>query len=330
MKLLTYVPKQGKEKNPRLGVLLGEKYVMDLQSAAILYLREVLREKDPSLLVSQTLPNEMIGFLSRGSEAMDLASRTASFMAGFSMSQKEGPKDLDGRPVLLKLEDVELKAPVPRPGKIIAMGLNFMSHVVENQTDPPEYPVGFLKASSSVVGPYDPVPYPRSTKQLDYEVELAVVIGRKGKEIPKEKAWDYIAGYSILNDLSARDLQAKEMKKRLILLSKSLDGLGPMGPWLVTRDEIPDPDSLLMELYVNDEKEPRQRAYTREMIFKIPELIHYWSQMTLEPGDIITSGTPAGIGLYRKPDPEAWLLKPGDVVRAKIEKLGEIRNRIIE
>jgi acylpyruvate hydrolase len=329
MKLLTYTPKQGKEKNLRIGLLHGENSVIDLQSAAILYLREVQREKDPGRIASEIIPHDMVAFLSRGPEAFDLASRTAVFMAGFSSHPKDHLKDPDGRPVLFGLQEVEIKAPVPRPGKIIAMGLNFMSHVLENQTDPPEYPVGFLKAPSSVVGPYDPVPYPRATKQLDYEVELAVIIGRKGKEILKERAWDHIAGYCILNDLSARDLQAKEMKKRLILLSKSLDGLGPMGPWLVTRDEIPDPDSLLMELYVNDEKEPRQRAWTREMIFKIPDLVHYWSQMTLEPGDIITSGTPAGIGLYRKPAPEAWLLKPGDVVRAKIEKLGEIRNRIV-
>ncbi len=329
MKLVTYVPKQSGEGNPRIGVLLDEHFIMDLHSATVLYLREVLREKDPSAFASRIVPSDMISFLCRGKEAMDLASRTVRFMQGFSTHNKDGPKGPDGKPVIFSLGDVRLKAPVLRPGKIIAMGLNFMSHVEENKTDPPEYPVGFLKAPSAVTGPYDPIPYPRATKQLDYEVELAIVIGQKGKEIPKEKALDYVAGYCIMNDLSARDLQAKEMRKRMILLSKGLDAMAPMGPYLVTPDEIADPDSLLMELQVNDEPEPRQKAYTSEMIFKVHDLVAYWSQMTLEPGDVITSGTPAGIGLYRGPDPNAWLLKPGDVVEARIEKLGAIRNRIV-
>lgn len=329
MKLLTYVPKQGKEKNPRIGVALEEHFIIDLNSTAALYLREVLGEKDPNTLASPIVPSDMISFLCRGKEAMDLASRAVSFMQGFSTDKRNGPKGPDGKPCIFSLEDIQLKAPVPRPGKIIAMGLNFLSHVVENKTDPPEYPVGFLKASSAVIGPYDPVPYPRVTRQLDYEIELAIVIGKKGKDIPRDKAYDYVAGYCVLNDLSARDIQVKEMKKRLILLSKSLDALAPMGPWLVTKDEIADPHSLLMELFVNDEKEPRQKASTREMIFKVPDLIEYWSQMTLEPGDIITSGTPAGIGLYRQPEPNQWLLKPGDVVEARIEKLGALRNKII-
>jgi 2-keto-4-pentenoate hydratase/2-oxohepta-3-ene-1,7-dioic acid hydratase in catechol pathway len=224
---------------------------------------------------------------------------------------------------------VSLRAPIPRPGKIIAMGLNFRDHAEENKVPIPEMPVGFLKASSCVVGPYDPVPYPQeSTKQLDYEIEMAIVIGKRGKNISREKAFDHVAGYMILNDLSARDIQHNEMQKRLVLLSKSLDGFGPMGPWLVTPEEIPDPHNLSMELRVNSESEPRQKSSTHQLIYDIPDLIAYWSQMTLEPGDVITSGTPGGVAFFRQP-PEQWFLKPGDVVEARIERLGFIRNKIV-
>ena len=138
-----------------------------------------------------------------------------------------------------------------------------------------------------------------------------------------------MAGYCILNDLSARDLQHQEMKKRVLLLAKNLDGFGPLGPYLVTPDEIPDPHNLAMELRVNQEAEPRQKSSTGQMIFRVDDLIAYWSQMTLEPGDVITSGTPGGVALFRQPDPERWFLKPGDVVEARIEGLGAIRNRIV-
>jgi 2-keto-4-pentenoate hydratase/2-oxohepta-3-ene-1,7-dioic acid hydratase in catechol pathway len=210
------------------------------------------------------------------------------------------------------------------------MGLNFRDHAEENKVPIPEMPVGFLKASSCVIGPYDPVPYPHdSTKQLDYEIEMAIVIGKKGKSVPKEKAFDYVAGYMIINDLSARDIQHMEMQKRLVLLSKSLDAFGPMGPYLVTPDEIPDPHQLGMELWVNSESKPRQKSSTNQLIYNIPDLIAYWSQMTLEPGDVITSGTPGGVAFFKQPDPEEWFLKPGDVVEARIERLGFIRNRIV-
>jgi 2-keto-4-pentenoate hydratase/2-oxohepta-3-ene-1,7-dioic acid hydratase in catechol pathway len=210
------------------------------------------------------------------------------------------------------------------------MGLNFRDHAEENKVSIPELPVGFLKAPSCVVGPYDPVPYPHgSTQQLDYEIEMAIVVGKRGKNIPKDKAYDYVAGYTIINDLSARDIQSKEMQKRLVLLSKSLDGFGPMGPYLATPDEIPDPHNLGMELWVNQESQPRQKSSTNQLIYRVPDLIAYWSQMTLEPGDVITSGTPGGVAFFKQPDPQQWFLKPGDVVEARIEGLGFLRNKIV-
>jgi acylpyruvate hydrolase len=329
MRLVTFEVKGGKKGQPMIGALLDDNSVLSLQPAAALYLREGKREKDPYAAASQYVPADMVAFLERGKTALDLARRT---LKAASQWQKAGKKPLKGlrkEPLIFPLTKVLLKSPVPRPGKIIAMGLNFRDHAEENKVPIPEMPVGFLKASSCVIGPYDPVPYPHdSTKQLDYEIEMAVVIGKKGKSVPREKGFDYVAGYMIINDLSARDIQHKEMQKRLVLLSKSLDAFGPMGPYLVTPDEIPDPHQLGMELWVNSESEPRQKSSTNQLIFNIPDLIAYWSQMTLDPGDVITSGTPGGVALFR-PEPERWLLKPGDVVEARIERLGFIRNRIV-
>lgn len=329
MKLVTFGLKGSKERQPMVGVILDEDIILNLQPAAALYLKELEKEKDPYLLAGQLIPADMVGFLRHGKSAMNLARRTIKAIAKWQKAEKKGLKGLRREPLFFPSSRVVLKAPVPRPGKIIAMGLNFRDHAAENKVPIPEIPVGFLKASSSVIGPYDPVPYPQSTSQLDYEIELSIVIGKKGKDISKEKAFDYVAGYTIMNDLSARDIQAKEMEKKLILLAKSLDAFGPMGPYLVTQDEIADPHNLGMELWVNKESEPRQRSSTNQMIFKIPDLIAYWSKMTLEPGDVITSGTPGGVAIFRQPDPERWLLKPGDVVEAKIESLGFIRNTIV-
>lgn len=312
----------------RVGALLDEE-VGDLQSMAAVYLREMEKEKEPLASARQRVPGGMIPFLAQGEESASLARRAVEYCLQRRRAEKKGNEGPDGESLLFPLGEVVLHAPVPRPGKIIAMGLNFADHARENKVPVPEIPVGFLKAATSVVGPGAPVPYPRATKELDYEIELAIVIGKKGRDIPAEKAMEYVAGYTILNDLSARDIQAREMKKRLVLLSKSLDATGPMGPCLVTRDEIPDPHDLAMELRVNQEPEPRQKSSTREMIFKVPELIAYWSQMTLEPGDVISSGTPGGVALFRE-NPEKWFLKPGDLVEARIEGLGVLRNRIIE
>jgi acylpyruvate hydrolase len=330
MKFATFVRKDQKEGDMMLGVLLDEKSILNLHPAVALYLKEEEKEKKPYLRAAQLIPADMATFLWRGGEAMNLAHRTFAFI--LSLWQQEKKKALRGlrrETLVFPLSGIIRRPPIPRPGKIIAMGLNFYDHVQENKVPVPEFPVAFLKTTTSLVGPEEPVPYPRSTRELDYEIELAIVIGKKGKDIPKEKAFEYVAGYTILNDLSARDIQHKEMQKRLVLLGKGLDALGPLGPYLVTPDEIGDPHALSMELKVNDEPQPRQKSTTGQMVFRIPDLIAYWSQMTLEPGDIITSGTPGGVAFARQPDPQAWFLKPGDVVEARIEGLGVLRNPIV-
>jgi acylpyruvate hydrolase len=330
MKLATFVIKGLKERQTVIGALLGEDRIVSLLPAAAIYLKEKEKEKDPYGFAGQLIPPDMAAFLKKGAPARALARRTLRAVAEWQKAEKKALRGLRKEPLIFSLSQVSLKAPIPRPGKIIAMGLNFRDHAEENKVPIPQTPIAFLKVPSCVIGPYDSVPYPDSTMQLDYEIELAVVIGKKGKDVPRDKALEYVAGYSIMNDLSARDLQHEEMKKRLLLLSKNLDGFGPMGPYLVTADEIPDPHNLGMQLWVNQESEPRQKSSTSQMIFKIPELVAYWSQMTLEPGDVITSGTPGGVALHRTPDPERWFLKPGDIVEARIEGLGSLRNTVVK
>jgi acylpyruvate hydrolase len=329
MRLATFVRGNQEEREPQLGILLEENFILNLRPAAALYLKEVEKEKKPYLPAAKLIPADMGAFLGQGKEAMKLSRLTVDFIVPLWLQKKKRAlKGLRRESLVYPLSGIVRQAPVPRPGKIIAMGLNFYDHARENKVPVPEFPVAFLKTATALIGPDEPVLYPRSTRELDYEIELAIVIGKKGKDIPKEEAWEYVAGYTIFNDLSARDIQAKEMQKRLLLLGKGLDGLGPMGPYLVTPDEVKDPHGLSMELRVNEEAEPRQKSSTGQMIFKVPELIEYWSQMTLEPGDVITSGTPGGVALFRQPDPQAWFLKPGDVVKARIEGLGVLSNPI--
>ena len=331
MKLATWMKKGQKGEEPRLGVLLDDQSMLDLQPAAALYLREKEKEKRSSRLAAELIPMDMCGFLGKGEEAMNLARLTLDFIQTYrqEIKSERGEKRRKGNKPIYPLAEIGFKPPVPRPGKFIAMGLNFHDHAVEIKAPIPQNPRAFLKVSSSLIGHGEPVPYPAITRELDYEVELAVVIGRKGKDIPPDKAYEHIAGYTILNDLSARDIQRQEAKERALYLSKNLDALGPMGPYLVTWDEIADPQALTMELYVNQEPDPRQKSTPAQMIFKIPELVAYWSQMTLEPGDVISSGTPGGVAVSRQPDPGPFFLKRGDVVEARIQRLGVLRNPIV-
>ncbi|MFO7296564.1 MAG: fumarylacetoacetate hydrolase family protein [Caldicoprobacter sp.] len=229
----------------------------------------------------------------------------------------------------LAIDEVELIAPIPRPVRnIFCVGKNYMDHIEEMNKDMPglniQYPQYFTKATHTVTGPFADVPlHSDVTAQVDYEAELAVIIGKKGINIPEDKAMDYVFGYTIINDVTARDLQQNHSQW---FKGKSLDGFCPMGPWIVTRDEIIHPVELNISSWVNGEL--RQRSNTRHMIFSIPKLISILSQgLTLEPGDILATGTPAGVGMGFDPP---RVLKSGDVVRIEIEKIGYIENRFVE
>jgi 2-keto-4-pentenoate hydratase/2-oxohepta-3-ene-1,7-dioic acid hydratase in catechol pathway len=221
------------------------------------------------------------------------------------------------------LLNVKLRAPVPRPGKIIAVGLNYLDHSIEaGAKELPKTPIIFAKFPTSISGPGDPILIPPSDPQVDYEAELAVVIGRRGKAISAADALQYVGGYMPLNDVSARTWQFGDKQW---VRGKSPDTFCPTGPYLTMRDEIPDPHSLAIAARVNGVT--LQDSNTSRMIFHIPELIEFISaSITLEPGDIIATGTPEGVGVFRNPP---IFLKPGDIVEVEIEKLGVLRNPVV-
>ncbi len=217
---------------------------------------------------------------------------------------------------------IRLGAPIAAPSKIICLGKNYMEHAKEGGFDVPKQPLLFCKTVNTVNGPYDSVLMPKSSGKIDWEVELAVVIGREGKRIKKEHAFDYITGYMVMNDVSAREAQFADSQW---FRGKSFDGFAPMGPAIVTKDEIPDIQNLRLTALVDGEI--MQDGNTRDMIFDVATLIENISQdMTLIPGDIISTGTPSGVGIFRNPP---ILLKPGQVVECRIEGIGAIVNRFV-
>lgn len=221
------------------------------------------------------------------------------------------------------LNAVKLHAPVPRPGKIIGVGRNYADHAKETGVSPFEKPRIIFKASSSVSAPGAPVPRPDGVTKLDFETELAAVIGGYGRNVPEAEALSLVAGYTILNDMSAREFQF-DVSPPQTTFAKSMDGFAPMGPWLVTRDEIPDPQTLDLSCWLNGAQ--MQHANTSDMLFPVSTLIAYVSQfMTLEPGDVIATGTPAGIGAFRKPP---VYLQPGDHLRFEVSSVGTLEHRI--
>ncbi len=217
-----------------------------------------------------------------------------------------------------------LGAPVAGVGKFIAVGLNFSDHAKESNMAVPSEPVLFTKATSSIVGPNDPVVLPKGATKGDWEVELGVVIGTEARYVEEDHALDYIAGYCVVNDVSERGFQLERGSQWD--RGKGCDTFGPLGPYLVTRDDVPDPQNLDMWLDLNGQR--MQTGNTRTMIFGVKHLVSYISRfMTLLPGDIVTTGTPPGVGLGRKPP---VYLKPGDVMTLGIEKLGEQRQEVRE
>jgi 2-keto-4-pentenoate hydratase/2-oxohepta-3-ene-1,7-dioic acid hydratase in catechol pathway len=243
-------------------------------------------------------------------------------------AKKQPASSSETRKSVFELDRVTVLPPISRPTKIICMGGNFSDHLQEGSSSLPPFPISFLKSPTALVGHRGPIYYPRRVKLLDYEVELAAVIGRRCVNVSKKNALDYVAGFSVFNDISARDIQFAEMKRGFCNLGKNFASFAPMGPFLVTPDQAGNPDSLEMELRVNGET--RQFSSTKNMVFKMRQLVEFFSSMTLEPGDVITSGTPSGVAIYRKPDKTPYLLKPKDTIEAKIENLGRLQNTVSE
>lgn len=283
MKLVTFQDAEG----VRIGVLTADGAgVVDLHKS------------DPSL------PVDMIAFLAEGQEALTKARKTTAFGT------------------VLPLSEVKLLAPIPRPGKIICIGLNYRDHAGETGAGMPDFPTVFAKWANVIIAAGDPIVLPRNTEQVDYEAELVFVIGKRGRDIPASEALDYVAGYAPFNDVSARDFQNRTSQWTM---GKTFDGFGPFGPAITTSDEVADPHNLEISLDINGEQ--LQHSNTRELIFDIPHLIADLSSvMTLEPGDIVSTGTPSGVGVAR--NPKRWL-RPGDKVSVTIEGLGTLTNPVL-
>ena len=217
--------------------------------------------------------------------------------------------------------DVRIGCPLHRPSKIICLGLNFLEHKEESGFEKPEKPLLFCKTQNTLAGPFDPIILPQSCSQIDWEVELAVIIGRQGKRIAPEDAMNYVAGFSVMNDVSGREAQFADSQW---FRGKSFDTFAPLGPALVTVDEVEDFQNLKLTASVNGQI--MQNGNTADMIFDIPAIISFISEdITLVPGDIISTGTPSGVGIFRDPP---VLLKAGDVVECRVEKIGTIRNTV--
>ena len=252
------------------------------------------------------LPDEVLAFLAQGEAAFDAA--------------REACASGKGR---LPLEEVSLEAPIRRPPKILAVGLNYRDHVAEGGFEVPTVPVIFNKQSTAVTGPQGAIHLPKESVQLDYEGEFAFVIGRRCRHVPKDRALDVIAGYTIANDVSVRDWQ---FRSPTTTMGKSWDTHCPLGPYLVTPDEVGDPHDLALKTWVNGEL--RQDSNTSNLIFDCSDIIvHLSTAFTLEPGDVVCTGTPSGVVLGM--DPKVWL-KAGDEVRIAIDRLGTLENRVVD
>jgi len=283
----------------------GEAHLGIVTDDAVVDLQAIARRRK-----MRTVPQDMLGLIA-GVSAADLR----------ALSREAAQWANAGRPAV-PLRSARLLAPIPRPRKNIAcMGRNYVEHARETGNQPPAVPVFFTKPPTAVVGPEVPVVHHAVTQQLDYEVELVAVIGRRGRDIPPERALDHVFGYTIMNDVTARDLQDRHQQW---FKGKSLDTFAPMGPWIVHRSAIPDPQRLSLSMRVNGEV--RQHSTTAHMIFTVAQLISVLSAgMTLEPGDLLATGTPEGVA--KGMTPPKWL-QPGDVMEAEVEGIGVLRNRV--
>ena len=313
MRLVTFTRKN----QQRIGLLNSQDQVLDLAEVN----RRYLRGGNPPFLA------DMQAFIEAGSKALQVAKKAEKHVAGKSAEEQ---KKLAGTGALLKSSQIRLLAPIPWPRKnVVMLGINYREHVDEGararelEIKYPEWPVYFTKPATSVIGHMGKVVHHKITARLDWEIELAVVMGKKGRNIPKDKAYDYVFGYTVCLDMTARELQRQHGQW---FKGKSLDTFCPLGPWIVHKSALPDPQKVRLICRVNGEV--MQDGNTRDMIFDIPTIIESLSSgLTLEPGDIISTGTPSGVGFARVPP---VYLKPGDKVEGEVEGIGVLQVEIVE
>lgn len=290
MKLVTYKPRAS---SAQLGAIVDNR-VVNLAEAS-----------------GGALPNDMRAFLELGEAGLALAQQVLSAEIA---AENSAP-----------LSDVKLLAPITNPNKVIAIGLNYLDHIRESNAQTPKIPIMFTKYTSSIIGDGDTIHWdPNETAKVDWEVELAVVIGKRAYRVSEDSVFDYVVGYTVCNDVSARDLQSERGDQWI--RGKSMDTFCPLGPCIVTKDEIADPHNLKLRTLVNGET--MQDSNTSELLFKIPHLVSYLSRaFTLFPGDVIITGTPPGVGMGKKPP---IFLKHGDVVSVEIDGIGKLTNPCVE
>lgn len=290
MKLVTFKPRGG---SAQLGAVVGDR-VINLAEAT-----------------GGKLPDDMRSFLALGEDGLKQARKVATKKTAGEIGVPES--------------DVKLMAPILNPSKVLAIGLNYLDHIRETNAKQPSIPIMFTKLGSSIIGPGDAIRWdPNETAKVDWECELGVVIGKTARRVSEDSAFDYIVGYMNANDVSARDLQSERGDQWI--RGKSLDTFCPLGPYLVTKDEVSDPHNLAIRTIVNDKV--MQDSNTKQLLFKIPHLIAYLSRaFTLLPGDVIITGTPPGVGSAMKPP---LFLKDGDVVTIETEGLGSLTNPCVE
>ncbi len=314
MKLVTYELK----KQLSLGVIQGD-FVVDVAAAYGMISKG--RISDTKVAAAAKVlhklggpPKDMIELLGLGEKYRQAL---GVIVASATATGKKSPKDL-----LVPLAKAKLRAPIAHPQKITCIGLNYADHAREGGVEPPAAPIFFLKSHNTICGPGDPIRLPPNSTQVDYEAELAVVIGKRGTRIAESDAHKYIAGYTILHDVSARDMQFADKQW---YRGKSCDTFAPTGPWIVTADELPDPHVLRVSLTLNGQT--LQDSNTSNLIFKVPFLVSYLSQsVTWEVGDLISTGTPPGVGFARHPP---VFMKAGDTVNVTVERIGTLTNPVV-
>ncbi|MEH7416100.1 fumarylacetoacetate hydrolase family protein [Neobacillus drentensis] len=307
MKLITF----SREGVSRVGAVEGSN-VIDLNLAY-----QSLQESEGQVRYRQIaeayVPADINGLLQGGKESLAKAEEAIEY----ALKTKEDK----GRKLVLSLDEVKVEAPVPNPGKMICVGHNYREHILEMKREIPQHPVVFAKFANTVIGPQDDIPFFPISEQLDYEAEFAFVIGKRARNVSQEDALDYVAGYTIVNDVTYRDIQRRTIQW---LQGKTVEGSAPMGPWLITTDELENPSGLEVVLTVNGEE--RQHTNTANLVFSVQYLVEFLSNlMTLEPGDVILTGTPGGVGFAMNPQ---TFLKDGDVVKIEIDEIGSLENTV--
>jgi 2-keto-4-pentenoate hydratase/2-oxohepta-3-ene-1,7-dioic acid hydratase in catechol pathway len=323
MRLVTF---EDPARQSRIGAVTDGGRIVDLHSACALYLRDVESESAFYRLADALVPPNMRALFRGGDTSLEAARKALDFV----LQHEDGATGARGEAISYAATEVRLRAPII-PKKFFHTAGNFREHHEEATKAGFSHPVlpwiVFFQNVDAIIGHDEPVIYPEHlTQELDYELELAVVLKRGGKHFTPEEAKNHVGGYVIFNDVTARDIQRREMKSGVFSFCKGIDTFCPLGPWIVTADEIPDPHNLAMELRVNGES--RQRSHSSKMSVKIPEILSHYSPMGYSAGDVVSTGTVSGVAAFSG-DPKAWYLKVGDVMECEIEKVGILRNPVI-